>query len=45
MVLNLRVDSEEARLVGAETHVAELQLLLLAFAEIKVARPHTTDRH
>ena len=30
MVLNLRLDSDETRLLGIETHVCELQLLLSA---------------
>ena len=34
--MNLRIDSEETRRRGAETHVCEVQLLLRAFADIKV---------
>jgi hypothetical protein len=30
VVLNIRLDSDETRLLGVETHVCELQLLLSA---------------
>ena len=36
VAVNLRVDSDEARQLGVEGHVCEVQLLLLPFAEIKV---------
>ena len=36
VAVNLRIDSEETRRRGAETHVCEVQLLLRAFADIKV---------
>ncbi len=30
VILNLRIDTAEARSLGVETHVCELQLLLMA---------------
>ena len=36
VALNLRLISAEARLLGIEAHVAEVQLLLREFAELKV---------
>ncbi len=30
VIVNLRVDTEEARALGVETHVCELQLLLMS---------------
>jgi len=38
--LNLRVDSEASREVGAETHVCEVQLVLTAMARIKNDEGH-----
>ena len=36
LAVNLRVDNAEARALGAETHVCEVQLLLINIAAIKV---------
>ncbi len=37
VALNLRVVTAETRQLGSETHVCEVQLLLRAFAELKVS--------
>ncbi len=39
LALNLRVVTADARRMGIETHVAEVQLLLREFAELKVKLP------
>ncbi len=36
VALNLRIDTEETRATGVETHVCEVQLLLRCFDTIKV---------
>jgi hypothetical protein len=36
LALNLRIVTADARRLGIEAHVAEVQLLLLEFAELKV---------
>ena len=36
IAVNLRIDSQETRRLGVETHVCELQLILRSFADIKV---------
>ena len=38
VALNLRIDTEETRAMGVETHVCEVQLLLSCFDTIKVRR-------
>jgi hypothetical protein len=38
VALNLRIVNGEARRLGIEMHVAEVQLLLRSFAELKVCR-------
>ncbi len=38
VAVNLRIDTEETRAMGAETHVCELQLLLRCFDTIKVRK-------
>jgi hypothetical protein len=37
VAINLRVITAETELLGVETHVAEVQLLLRSFAELKVS--------
>jgi hypothetical protein len=41
VAVNLCLDTEETRRLGAEGHVCELQLMLRPFAELKV-RPSVT---
>ena len=36
IAVNLRIDSQDTRRLGVETHVCELQLILRSFADIKV---------
>jgi hypothetical protein len=39
LAVNLRVDTPEARALGIETHICEVQLLLISMAAIKVMCP------
>jgi hypothetical protein len=41
LAVNLRLASPEARALGVETHVCEVQLLLVSMAAIKVRSPAT----
>ena len=36
VAINLRIDNAETRALGVEGHVCEVQLILCAFAELKV---------
>ena len=40
VALNLRIVNDETKDLGVETHVCEVQLILKAFAELKVRYPH-----
>jgi hypothetical protein len=41
VVVNLRVDAMETRVLGVENHVCEVQLVLAAFADVEVRRAET----
>ncbi len=49
VLINVRVESAEARALGAERHVCELQLVLRPFAEIRSEPnppgPHRSHSH
>ncbi len=40
LAVNLRLDTAETRAIGLETHVCEVQLMLLTMAAIKVCNHH-----
>ena len=44
VAINLRIDSAETRAMGLEGHVCEVQLILRAFAELKVRRAWLCSR-